>query len=234
MRKSLVAVFLATLSLALGLGKMILSGESNIGSVAAHIAKWIIYVGVFFWIMSSSGVATFLPKLIVNSFMEAGRSIAGQDVAPDDLLVAGIRLYGTMVERGWDAGWGDFIGIMLIGIVILVVVAMLRLEKAVDDGLISAYYRRTILDMSKKVLENLAAKYKNVRKGVNDIMGGQVLEHEGKTIYNAGIAEGIALGEERGIRKANLETARRLREMGMIDNDIQKATNLSFDDISSL
>ena len=118
-------VALATLSLAMGLGKMILSGESNIGSVAAHVAKWIIYVGVFFWIMSSSGVATFLPKLIVNSFMEAGKSIAGQDVAPDDLLVAGIRLYGTMVERGWNAGWGDFIGIMLIGIVILVVVALL-------------------------------------------------------------------------------------------------------------
>ena len=124
-------VGLATLSLALGLGKMILSGESNIGSVAAHIAKWIIYVGVFFWIMSSSGVATFLPKLIVNSFMEAGRSIAGQEVAPDDLLVAGIRLYGTMVERGWDAGWGDFIGIMLIGIVILVIVAMLAGTMAV-------------------------------------------------------------------------------------------------------
>ena len=124
-------VALATLSLAMGLGKMILSGESNIGSVAAHVAKWIIYVGVFFWIMSSSGVATFLPKLIVNSFMEAGKSIAGQDVAPDDLLVAGIRLYGTMVERGWDAGWGDFIGIMLIGIVILVVVAMLAGTMAV-------------------------------------------------------------------------------------------------------
>ena len=44
-------VALATLSLALGLGKMILSGESNIGSVAAHVAKWIIYVGVFFWII---------------------------------------------------------------------------------------------------------------------------------------------------------------------------------------
>ena len=124
-------VALATLSLAMGLGKMILSGESNIGSVAAHVAKWIIYVGVFFWIMSSSGVASFLPKLIVNSFMEAGRSIAGSDVAPDDLLVAGIRLYGTMVERGWDAGWGDFIGIMLIGIVILVVVAMLAGTMAV-------------------------------------------------------------------------------------------------------
>ena len=124
-------VSLATLSLALGLGKMILSGESNVGTVAAHVAKWIIYVGVFFWIMSSSGAYSFLPKLIVNSFMEAGRSIAGQDVAPDDLLVAGIRLYGTMVERGWNAGWGDFIGIMLIGIVILVVVAMLAGTMAV-------------------------------------------------------------------------------------------------------
>ena len=58
--------------------------------------------------------------------------------------------------------------------------------------------------MSKKVLENLAAKYKNVKKGVNDIMGGQVLEHEGKTIYNAGIKEGIALGKERGRREENL------------------------------
>ena len=107
---------------------------------------------------------------------------------------------------------------------------MLRLEKAVDDGLISAYYRRTILDMSKKVLENIVAKYKNVQKGVNDIMGGQILEHEGKTIYNAGIKE----GEERGMRRANLETARRLREMGMGDNDIHKATNISLDDLRML
>ena len=38
---------LATLSLAMGLGKMILSGESNIGSVAAHIAKCSIYIGIF-------------------------------------------------------------------------------------------------------------------------------------------------------------------------------------------
>ena len=54
---------------------------------------------------------------------------------------------------------------------------MLRLEKAVDDGLISAYYKKTILDMSKKVLENLAAKYRNIQREVNNIMGGQVLEH---------------------------------------------------------
>ena len=109
-----------------------------------------------------------------------------------------------------------------------------RLEKEVAKGHISAYYRRTILDMSKKVLENIAAKYKNVQKGVNDIMGGQVLEHEGKTILNEGIAIGEARGEERGRREEKLDTARRLRAMGMNDNDIHRATNISFDELQIL
>ena len=58
------------------------------------------------------------------------------------------------------------------------------IDKAVDDKKFSVYYRRVILDMSKKVLENIARKYKNVRKGVGEIMGGRVLEHEGKKIFN--------------------------------------------------
>ena len=111
---------------------------------------------------------------------------------------------------------------------------MLRLENAVDERRISAYYRRTIVDMSKKVLENIAVKYKNIQKEVNNIMGGQVLEHEGKTIYNAGIKEGIAVGEERGRREANFETARRLRAMGMSNDDIHRATNISLDDLLTL
>ena len=84
--------------------------------------------------------------------------------------------------------------------------------------------------MLKTYCSNIAAKYHNIQKEVNNIMGGQVLEHEGKTIYNAGIKEGIAIGQ----REANFETARRLREMGMSDNDIHKATNLSLDEIRIL
>lgn len=84
--------------------------------------------------------------------------------------------------------------------------------------------------MSKKVLENLAAKYKNVKKGVSDIMGSQVLEHEGKTIYNAGIKE----GEERGRREEKFDTARRLRQAGISDTQIQQFTNISFEDLSLL
>ena len=68
---------------------------------------------------------------------------------------------------------------------------MERLQKAADEGLISAYYWRVIMDMSKKVLENIARKYDNVKEGVEKIMGGHVLEHEGKKIYNAGMQAGM-------------------------------------------
>ena len=43
--------------------------------------------------------------------------------------------------------------------------------------------------MSNKVLENIAQKYDNVKKGVHDVMGGQVLEYETKTIWNGGKLE---------------------------------------------
>jgi len=75
------------------------------------------------------------------------------------------------------------------------------IDAAVDNGKISVYYRRVILDMSKKVLETIAKNYKNIKKGVSEIMGGRVLEHEGKTIYNEGMAAGEARGEARGSYK---------------------------------
>ncbi len=40
--------------------------------------------------------------------------------------------------------------------------------------------------MSKKVLNQISQKYINVKKGIGDIMGGQVLEYEAKTIYRNG------------------------------------------------
>ena len=72
--------------------------------------------------------------------------------------------------------------------------------------------------MNKKVLENIAKKYENVQRGVNKIMGGRVLEHEWKTIFNeehnAGRNEGIVIGEACGEAcgrcETNFETARRL------------------------
>ncbi len=118
-------ISLATLSLILGLIRMLLTGESNVGTVFAHIAKWLLYVGIFTWMMSSLSSATFIPKIIVNSFVSIASTMGGNiDIAPDDILTSGIRIYGIIVERGWNAGWGDFVGLTVIGIIILVVIAI--------------------------------------------------------------------------------------------------------------
>lgn len=65
-----------------------------------------------------------------------------------------------------------------------------RLEELLEESAISEYTKCTIIDMSNKVLEHIAAKYEAVRKGVKSVMGGKVLEYEAKTILKEGQKEG--------------------------------------------
>lgn len=59
-----------------------------------------------------------------------------------------------------------------------------------------------------------------------------------KYFRDEGRNEGFSLGRDEGIglgrREANFETARRLRDMGMADNDIHKATSLSLEELRTL
>ena len=71
-----------------------------------------------------------------------------------------------------------------------------RLQDCCEQGLIDEYTRVTLIDMSKKVIRSLLGdKYPKVKKGVEDAMGGQILEYEAKTILNRGKAEGRIEGE---------------------------------------
>ena len=74
-----------------------------------------------------------------------------------------------------------------------------RLEQLLKQGEIDEYTKCTILDMSQKVLEHIAAKFDNVKKGVKSVMGGQILEYEAKTILNEGRILGIDEGRILGI-----------------------------------
>lgn len=76
-----------------------------------------------------------------------------------------------------------------------------RLEELLHQGAISEYTRCTIIDMSNKVLEHIAAKYNSVKEGVKAVMGGKVLEYEAKTIKREGIREGIREGRREGIEQ---------------------------------
>lgn len=71
-----------------------------------------------------------------------------------------------------------------------------KLEALSNQETISEYTRCTIIDMSNKVLEHIAIKYRSVREGVKAVMGGKVLEYEAKTIRREGIEQGIEQGIE--------------------------------------
>ena len=49
-----------------------------------------------------------------------------------------------------------------------------------------------------KDLDNIARNYENVKEEVKKIVGGEILEHEGKTIYNEGKEEGHIEGKADG------------------------------------
>lgn len=65
-----------------------------------------------------------------------------------------------------------------------------KLEELLDQGVISEYTKCTIIDMSNKVLEHIAAKYDSVKEGVKAVMGGKVLDYEAKIIKREGIEQG--------------------------------------------
>ena len=88
--------------------------------------------------------------------------------------------------------------------------------------------------MSKKILENIAAKYQNIQKEVKEIMGGRVLDYESRSIFYDGIARGRIEGEEQGKREEKFAAARRLRNAGMSDTQIHQFTDLPLDDLKLL
>lgn len=61
-----------------------------------------------------------------------------------------------------------------------------KLNVCEDNGVIDAYTKVMVVDMSKKVLEHLAMKYSNVKKKVGAIMGGKILDYPAKQLRRQG------------------------------------------------
>lgn len=66
-----------------------------------------------------------------------------------------------------------------------------RLDGLERQGVIGAFDKRTIIELSGDVIKEIAQKYENVQKGVGDIMGGALIETEARTILNQGKSQGI-------------------------------------------
>jgi len=62
-----------------------------------------------------------------------------------------------------------------------------RLDELEQQGAIGAFDKRTIIDLSGDVINEIAQKYQNVQKVVGDMMRGALLETSARKILNQGI-----------------------------------------------
>ena len=81
--------------------------------------------------------------------------------------------------------------------------------------------------MTKKVLESITAKYDKIREGVSSVMGGQVLEHEAKTIFREGKLEGRAEGRQEGRQEEREAISVKLYNIGMPVEQIAEVAGVS-------
>ena len=120
-----------------------------------------------------------------------------------------------------------------------------RLDELQRAEEIDGFVKNAICSMSNHVMALIAQKYANVRKGVEPIMGGKIIEYEAKTIRNKALQEGVEQGIEKGRdegrneerQKAMAETEERAKDMIRDRMDlslVEKYTHLSLPRIREL
>ena len=80
-----------------------------------------------------------------------------------------------------------------------------RLNDFVDNGSISEFEKLAVKAMSSKVAEALAFKFSNIKKGVDDVMGGQVLDYEAKRIAREAAEKAAEKARIEAEKKAKIE-----------------------------
>ena len=98
-----------------------------------------------------------------------------------------------------------------------------RLDKLEQEGIIGAFDKRTIIELSGDVIREIAQKYENVQKGIGGMMSGALLETEARKILN------------RGKDEAEKETALRMLQDGELSIDkIAKYSGLVIKEVEEL
>ena len=69
------------------------------------------------------------------------------------------------------------------------------------SSLIDVFTSKALRAMTHTVVNRLAERYPNIKKGVNAVVGGNIIEFEALKIKREGIREGIREGRQEGIRE---------------------------------
>ena len=101
-----------------------------------------------------------------------------------------------------------------------------RLDELERQGVIGAFDKRTIIELSGDVIKEIAQKYENVQK-VGDMMRGVLIETSARTILKQGKSQGISQNQR--------ETALRMLKRGkMTIEEIAEDTGLSVTEVERL
>lgn len=110
-----------------------------------------------------------------------------------------------------------------------------KLDELGQQGIIGTFDKRTIIELSSDVIKELTKKYKNVQKGIGDIMGGALIETEARVILNKGIKQGIKQGIEQGISDTKNKIALKMLENGKLAiEEIAECSGLSITEVEQL
>lgn len=106
-----------------------------------------------------------------------------------------------------------------------------RLNNLEEQGIIGAFDKRTIIELSSDVIKEITQKYENVQKGVGGIMGGVLIETEARVILNQGISQGKILG----IDEAKKKTAVRMLKKGKLSvEEVAEYSELAISEVKQL
>ena len=95
------------------------------------------------------------------------------------------------------------------------------------QGAIGAFDKRTIIDLSGDVINEIAQKYENVQKGVGGMMRGAMIETSARRILSQGISQGI--------NETKKKTAlRMLQDGGLSIDKIAKYSGLEVAEVEQL
>lgn len=98
-----------------------------------------------------------------------------------------------------------------------------RLGELERQGVIGAFDRRTIIELSNDVIREIAKKYENVEKGIGDIMGGALIETEARRL------------KDEAAKEAAIKTALRMLQDGELPADkVAKYSGLSIAEVEKL
>ena len=85
------------------------------------------------------------------------------------------------------------------------------------------------------MIQAIAQKYKNVRKGIGDMMRGALIDTSARRILNQGIKQGINQGINQGITETKKRTALNMLKRGkMTIEEIAEDTGLSVPEVEQL